>query len=134
MIARAGSGWQTVLADLALILFMVTAAVVATAQSEPAAMPSERSVPVAIYAATPDAPPLVEWLALHGADSRQQLTITAMYRAGGLAAALTRARSLAASAEAAGLAPRIVIEPGEGELVAALAYDRPEAQLAQGLR
>ena len=35
MIARVGSGWQTVLADLALILFMVTASAVSQAQDDP---------------------------------------------------------------------------------------------------
>lgn len=37
MIARAGSGWQTVLADLSLILFMVTAAAVQDAPAVPPA-------------------------------------------------------------------------------------------------
>ena len=52
MIARAGSGWQTLLADLAIILFMVTAA--ALSQSKDAAaiaapQPSPRSEPLAIW-------------------------------------------------------------------------------------
>ena len=36
MIARLGSGWQTVLADLSLILFMITAAAVSQAPAQPA--------------------------------------------------------------------------------------------------
>ena len=35
MIARAGSGWQTVLADLSLILFMVTAAALCAKRQPP---------------------------------------------------------------------------------------------------
>ena len=63
MIARAGSGWQTVLADLSLILFMITAA---AASELPTAPVSKHAVPVlpalgepvAVWRAGPDAPSL----------------------------------------------------------------------------
>ena len=35
MIARVGSGWQTVLADLSIILFMIAASAVSQAGEEP---------------------------------------------------------------------------------------------------
>lgn len=135
MIARAGSGWYTVLADLALILFMVTAAVVAASpESEGVLTPSEQGEPLAWYGSGPDAPPLAEWLLAEGSDARQQLTITARYADGGMGRALAEAARLAEEAGRAGMRARIVVEPGPESVTAALAFDRPEAMLAQGLQ
>lgn len=62
MIARAGSGWQTVLADLSLILFMTTAAAVSEAPAEPRTAAPVRlpalGDPVAVWRAAPDSPTL----------------------------------------------------------------------------
>ncbi|MDE8651155.1 hypothetical protein [Novosphingobium album (ex Liu et al. 2023)] len=132
---RPGTGWQTMLADLSLILFMITAAALsktslkpATGPEQPAAArsdprPSPQSEPLAIYVAAPGAPPLAEWLAHQPRDDRQQLTVTARYRPGGQAAALAEAGRLAAEAGKAGAAARIVVEPGEGAARAVLAFD-----------
>jgi hypothetical protein len=130
MNARAGSGWQTVLADLSLILFMVMAAAVslappaATAKpAGPAALPA-LGEPVAIWRAGPDAPPLGQWLAVAGADPQLRLTIFAPARDVAAAQAL---------ATAAGRPARIVLETeGEGPVLAALTYDRAPP-LARGL-
>jgi hypothetical protein len=136
--ARAGSGWQTLLADLSIILFMITAAALSQAgdgkgQVVPRPIPalSTRSEPLAIYRAMPGAPPLAEWLAAQSVDSRQQLTIVAHYPAGGQAAALAGASALLLQAGEAGVHARLVVEPGEGGTVATLAYD---TALAQGLQ
>lgn len=116
MIARAGSGWQTTLADLSLILFMLMAAVVAQAGAAPQAAPA-LGEPIAVWRAGPDAPALPQWLAAQSADSRQQLTILAPQSSAGSAAALALAR-------AAGRPARIVLEPGASGLPqATLAYD-----------
>jgi hypothetical protein len=131
MKARAGSGWQTLLADLAIILFMVTASALSQNGEEAQAASSPRGEPVAVYRAGPDAPPLEQWLAGQGADARQQLTIVAHYPAGMQAAALAEAGTLLRAAGRAGLHARLVVEPGEGGTVATLAYD---AALAQGLQ
>src|SRR6185369_12091665 len=117
MKVRAGSGWQTVLADLSLILFMVTASVVNAqyrkAQAHPPARARSeapaRAEPVAVYRPGPGAPPLRVWLKEQGADPRQLLTIVIPYARGGEAAALERARELAAGAPNP---PRIIVEPG----------------------
>lgn len=127
MIARAGTGWQTTLADLSLILFMVMAAAVQEAPAQSG--PSPRSEPVAVWKPDKDAPPLDQWLS--AADPRAALTITVRYGAQGPAAALERARALAAQAGARGVTARIVIEPGEGEQ-AVVAFDAP--MLARGLQ
>ena len=140
MIARGSFGWQTTMADLAMILFMVTAAGIHAqqeqkAQPKPASSPSARGEPLAMYRAYEGAPPLREWLAEQAPDRRQYLTIVARYRAGGAAAAAREAVGLAQEAGAAGVSARIVLEPGEGaELLATLAFDRPDATMARPLQ
>lgn len=128
--ARAGSGWQTTLADLSLILFMVTAATLSQQAPAPkraiqAIKASPQSEPLAVWRAEAGAPPLAEWLELQAPDARQQLTLVVPYRPGGADAALQAAARLLVQAgpPAAGL--RIVVEPGEGVPAARLAYDKP---------
>ena len=135
MKARAGTGWQTLFADLSIILFMVTAAAVAPAgeAASATAAPSERSAPLAVYRAEAGAPPLGDWLAGQSADSRQQLSIVAHYAPGGQEAALATAQALLRQAGAAGLRARLVVEPGAGGITAALAFDAPDTPLAQDL-
>ncbi len=127
MIARAGSGWQTVLADLSLILFMVTASAVSEA---PAASPiPKREVlpalgePVAQWRQGPDAPALKEWLAAAN-DPRLRLMIVA---------SPTEAASALALAKASGRPARVLIEPDSSGVMAALTYDQGPV-LAQGLQ
>lgn len=113
MIARAGSGWQTVLADLSLILFMVMAAAVSEAP-DAAGNPVE-SEPVAQWRAIEGAPGLREWLAAQPHDPRQQLTIVAPLAAAQQALALARRSDRPA---------RIVLDPrAEGPPIALLAFD-----------
>lgn len=134
MIARTGTGWQYALADLSLILFMVTGAALAQAVGRGEnILPSPHGEPLALWRSSPEASPLDEWLAVQSPDARLQLTIVAHYDGGGLADALEKARALAASADDAGAAPRIIIEPGGGGVAATLAYDVPASALAQGL-
>ena len=120
MIARVGSGWQTVLADLSLILFMVTASAVSQARDDPPA-PSGRialAEPVAVWRPSPGGQGLAAWLADQPADPRLRLTLHVHARAGEEAAALRLAGDAAPDA-------RIVIdrEPGP-PLEAILAYDQ----------
>ena len=113
MIARAGSAWQTVLADLSLILFMVTAAAVSEAQ--PTGAPPAFSEPVAQWRGEAGAPDLAAWLAAQPKDPRQQLTIVAP------PAAAQAALALAAHS---GRAARVLLDPRfEGPPLATLAYD-----------
>ena len=121
MIARAGSGWQTVLADLSLILFMTTAAAVSEA---PAAPPQAKirlpalGEPVAVWRAAPDGPSLPEWLATQSNDPRQRLTLVAAPVDG------SAAMALAATADRP---VRVLIEPGlAAPPYAALTYDNGE--------
>ena len=130
MIARAGSGWQTVLADLSLILFMTTAAAVSEASDAPAPthLPQSASLPalaqpVAVWTAAPGGPGLAQWLGAAGSDLRLRLTI--------LAPPAAAAQALALSAEA-GRPARIVLDPERsGPVQAMLGYD--QSGLAQTL-
>jgi hypothetical protein len=123
MITRAGSGWQYVLADLSMILFMTTAAALsqedAPTVTATARVPT-RSEPVAVWRQAPGAPPLAQWLADQGRDQRRQLTIVSHYAEGQQAAALEAARGLLGQGTGS---VRLIVEPGEGGLAASLAYD-----------
>lgn len=132
MIPGARIGWQTMLADLALILFMVTASTVSRQRetTEKAHLPPSTE-PVAVYRPQAGTPPLAEWLAGQGHDERTRLTIVAHYTAGDPAASSAAAFKLAREAAASGIEPRLIIEPGEKPgLEAVLAFDRVETGTA----
>lgn len=139
-VPRSPVGWQTMLADLSLILFMVTAAAMADVPdrkgtSRPAAAPASTapaiSEPLAIWRPAPGGPTLAQWLAEQQADSRQLLSITLRYPPAAQAEALRLAAQMAAAAGGKGARARIVIEPvaeATGiEALAALAYDKGPA-------
>lgn len=126
MIARMGSGWQVVLADLSMILFMITAAGVADAPPEPHPQPAAKPItgvpalgePVAQWRADAGGPSLGEWLRLESADPRMRLTIMA---------SLDDAPAALALAREAGRPARVVLDPeGGGAPLAALTYDQGE--------
>ena len=125
---HSGSGWQTIIADLALILFMVSVSATGRtdADSVTDAPQLAQAEPSAIYRPGNGAPPLVGWLALQPDDPRQLLTVTARLAEGRADSASAAALSLAAEARAAGRRVRVVLEPGiRADLVAVLAYDNP---------
>ncbi|VWX53032.1 hypothetical protein [Novosphingobium sp. 9U] len=141
MSVKVGTGWQTIIADLSMILFMLTASAVARQDPKAHAAPAvgaptatPRSEPVAVWIAGEGAPPLREWLAQQPRDPRQQVTITASYAPGAMAEALTKAQALAREAGDA----RVVVEPGmpgeKGTARVVIGYDAPEARLAHSLR
>jgi hypothetical protein len=117
MIARPGqTGWQTILADLALILFMICASALSVAEGpapaadkaraaplrapQPVAPPHpvapQQAEPVGVWRDGPDAPPLAQWLADQAADPRLRLSIVVRYatRTGAREAALEQAAAL----------------------------------------
>ena len=132
MILRLGSGWQTVTADLALILFMVTAQAIqepATAPNpattsqlvkrsgESPAAPSETGVDLASGASLAIFRPgpgvdLTDWLEATLTDERQEPTVYVRYRPGGRDAASKQGSQLVGEIEQAGRSARLVIEPG----------------------
>lgn len=136
MITRPGqTGWQTILADLALILFMICASALSVAEgpappavraqaaplrapAPPPAVqpvtPSLQAEPVGVWRDGPGAPLLTQWLAEQAADPRLRLSIVVRYAAGpgGREAALDQAASLARSAGQRAASARLVVEPG----------------------
>ena len=141
MIARTvRSSWQTILADLSLILFMVTASALAdtpdgplgTAADAPARpravarpvpqppppppppiAPLPRAEPVGVWRPAAGAPTLPQWLDEVARDPRLRLTITVHFVAGGRDAALAEAERLDRAAGAHGQTARVVVEPGQ---------------------
>lgn len=135
-----GHGWQLILADLALILFLVTLSALPAAEAgsgrrladraargeeaRPVSPATEVAAAQALYRPVADGPTLAEWLASQPRDPRATLTVFARYPAGGEAAAWEAARALAASARGSGVPVRIIIAGGsEPDLYASLAYD-----------
>lgn len=139
MSARTTVSWQTSLADLSLILFMITTAAVThrppvrhrpekPAVVQPQAGPSVRGEALAVYIAAPGAPPLAQWLIRQPRDPRQQLTITVGYAPGMEAPALEKAVAMLRAAQEVGPGygnARIVVEPGAGPPRAEMAFDAP---------
>ncbi len=138
---RSTGGWQLILADLALILFLVTLSALPAAEArsgrklaDSAASEkdtrgrtgtrSEIAASQALFRAVSGGPSLPEWLASQPRDSRMTLTVFARYRPGGAAAAWVAAQSLADAAAGSGVAVRTIIIAGsDQDIYASLAYD-----------
>lgn len=111
MTLRLGTGWQTVMADLALILFLVTAQAVREQPAEPrnttAARPSEGGL--AVYRPNSGLP-LAPWLASTITDDRQLATVLVRHRAENRSAAMEEGAHLLREIESVGFAGRLLIE------------------------
>ncbi len=141
---RAGPGWQLILADLALILFLLTLSALPAAEAEAERRLAGRDArekdmrhtyspeianAQALFRPVADGPSLSEWLAAQPRDPRATLTVFARYLPGDEAAAWDAASALAEDAQASGVAVRTIITAGtRGELYASLAYDEIVAQ------
>lgn len=130
--------WPLILADLALILFLITLTGLGEDESEadPGVMAAARGgsrqvvaeavvAPAqALYRPVAGGPSLEEWLAGQPNDPRATLTIFAHYTPGKEAAAWAEASALARQAAASKLAVRTILTRGEeSDLYASLAYD-----------
>ena len=127
MIVRAGTGWQYALADLSLILFLVTASALAQASSAPKApIPTSAPAPlpapiaaafttepVAVWSAGEGAPPLADWLAQVAADPRLEVQIIVRFADKKRDAAVAQALQLAVQGGPRASAARILVEPGD---------------------
>ena len=130
MIARAGSGWQTVLADLSLILFMVTAAAVEDQSQHPTALMARTpgkpgttlAAPTAVW--RPGEVTLAEWLARQQPDPRARITV--VLRPG----PHSWPEAVAAVQQQLGRAvdrTRLIVDPSPGPATEAwLGYDRTD--------
>lgn len=137
MNARAATSWQTILADLAMILFMVTASALSDPGVKPPPKPpappvkprhlaaSARAEPVGVWREGPGMPALADWVAQQGADPRLRATVL-VREAGDAAQALDHAARLVNALGARKADARVVVEPANGRSAGAtvtLGYD-----------
>ncbi len=140
MIGTSNTGWLTTLADLSIILFMMTAADLSNAQIDrnrnletiKAVVTAE---PVAIYRPEPGVMPFGEWLATQPADNRQRVTVLVRHTGTDDEKRLiAEGLKLAAPAEQAGKSPRLIVEQAErADVVAMLTYDAEPEPVARNL-
>lgn len=131
MITRITASWQLILADLALILFLVTLAALASANEEEknersVALTTETSVPIqALYRPVEGIIPFSVWLDDQSNDPRAQLTIYAIYTAANQDEIWQQVREMASDATKRDMATKVVMTQGEsGEIYAKIAFDR----------
>ncbi|MBS7671310.1 hypothetical protein [Croceicoccus gelatinilyticus] len=120
MSGHSPTGWAIMLADLALILFIVSAN-----QAGSPAVPVEvdaPSVPQAIFEASDDAPPFADWLKDQELGQGAIMEITIDYNHGRFDEAYGSARDLLKEADAAGLRPRVVFAEGEPSTRVVMTY------------
>jgi len=136
---RAGQGWQLILADLALILFMLALSALPAAESEKGRRLADDKArkkdalgtaqlmvapAQALYRPLSGGPSLGAWLDAQAPDPRATLTIFATHTQGEEAAAWAQAEALAAEARARGAQVRTIITVGPApDVYASLAYD-----------
>lgn len=120
MILRHVLGWQVLLADLSLILFITSAATLDQShRAERVELyPLGDTLPAAVYRVEHDDGPdeLRAWIAAYSPDPRESLDITMRYDPDRFDAAVDRARELMRQAQAGGQEPRIILEavtPGD---------------------
>ncbi len=122
------SGWQVVLADLSLILFIATAAAMAVQSSPADTAAFEADDAEQVFSSLVAGDDIGVWLAAYVRDPRERLHITIHYREGQFAGAMQRAQIVETAATAAGHIPYIKLERGERDQTAALfAFDMPSS-------
>lgn len=136
MTTKLASGWQFVLADLSLILFLLTLSALAgfdeiepgqpSRQRQDAIAPSQ-----ALYRSSNNGPSIEEWLERQPLDHRATLTIFADYADSDRDVIWHDARALANEAEARGVNVRVIVRRAQtSDLYASLAYDQPSIAAA----
>lgn len=120
MSGHSPTGWAIMLADLALILFIVSANQ-AESHGDPVAVEAP-TVPQAIFEASDDAPPFAEWLKDQELGQGAIMEIAIDYERGHFDEAYGSARDLLEEADAAGLRPRVVFAEGEPSTRVVMTY------------
>ncbi len=138
LFASRDNGWQLILADLALILFLLAVAALSGVASKPLAgelteTPEPATAPSqALYRKGPGMPSLAQWLSTQPRDPRAALTIYATYEAGTGGQAMAQTQVLSREAIQAGHSPRIIVEPGEvSDVFVSLAFDAADQLQAE---
>lgn len=130
MTMRSPLGWQVILADLSLILFIVTASAL---DAKPASSLHSGNAQT-VFSARMEGDDLADWLASYSPDGRERLRIIILYRPGRLDAALSRAAQAVRTAAAAGQVPSLTLEEGAADgMTAIFAFDEHQT-LARNLQ
>lgn len=130
MTLRSPLGWQVILADLSLILFISTATALGTQPANSIQSAHSQTV----FSARMEGGKLADWMASYSPDPREKLRIVILYRPGRLDAALSRAASAVRIAAAAGQAASVTLEEDAAEgMTAVYAFDTQET-LARNLQ
>ena len=131
MTLRGPAGWQTAMADLTLILFLVVAAAYREdaperadpADSEAQAADISLGQPMAVFRPGGDAD-LARWLAAQHMGPGEVATVIVRHRPGAATPAVEEAASLVARIERAGEAARLMVEPSAfPETLVVIAHD-----------
>ena len=133
--AAPGQAWLVPFADLALILFVITATGLASALSEhgSGAQGAEalaqgigEGVATSVFVDSADAPALAAWLARHRLNQGEQLTLLCQYNQATMRSTIVaRCETLAEQAIALGQQPRLIVEQGtQRQVIAYFAHDR----------
>lgn len=138
MIGAGTQGWAITLADLCIILFLITSADLSNAEIAKSALDKGDAAaiatadPVAIY--RPGPTPLRAWLESQQADPRQRITVVVHHDGTHTAQALAQGAKLAEEAEKAGHQPRVIVEQSAHPDVAVmLTYDTDAKSVARKL-
>ncbi|MFC3099906.1 hypothetical protein [Altererythrobacter lauratis] len=110
-----GSAWLVPLADLSMILYIITAAALSAQNHSP---PQEnmreggfaQGAAMAVFVDAPGGPSLADWLATRRPGPGELLTVEARYAPGDRNRTAQRADELAAAALAAGVEPRVIMQ------------------------
>jgi len=130
-----GQGWLVPFADLALILFVITATGLANAVSkqeiempdgEVLAQGIGEGVATSVFIDSAGAPPLREWLLRHQLGEGEQLTLLCQYDGATTRRdVVVRCDALAEEAIALGRQPRLIVEEAaQQQVIAYFAHDR----------
>jgi hypothetical protein len=138
-------GWQLVLADLSLILFLTTATALSdkhergSDEATSPVYPGEGSSAASLYLATGGDTAFADWLTAQPRDPREQMTIRADYSASEREVVMAQIRELTHVAGEAGFRPRVILEPTrDTRITVSFAFDTGPAaalnmaQLLQG--
>ncbi|AKQ41475.2 hypothetical protein CP97_04670 [Aurantiacibacter atlanticus] len=134
MMRAAGGNWLVPLADLSLILFIVTGGALNASLGRPEGAAPAEGVAAAIHVDVPGAPPLEEMLADHAISEGERLTVLGYYAQGDRTDVAQRAERLADEAIAAGIEPRVIVQPAAETLVIARFAHDADPGLARGLQ
>lgn len=134
MILRPVHGWQLILADLSLILFLVTLTALVNSSSDEERRPATRPTSdpqvapaQALFRHVEGGPDLREWINEQTVDPRATLTIIAQHTDADREKVWRDTRGLAQSVKDTGVPVRVVItKGGRNDVYASLAYDAPD--------